>query len=88
MPTKKTMVVPCIVNMRLKTCGETRLFSRNRKLKAHHDGFQARDYKKHQRITDVHQADLLVVDGGDPAVQHLQRERACFRRWMSDRLVR
>ena len=24
MATKKTMVVPCIVNMRLKTCGETK----------------------------------------------------------------
>ena len=52
----------------------------NRELNAHHDGFQARDYKKDQCVPDVHQADLLVVHRGDPGVQHLQHQRTRFRR--------
>ena len=72
MPTKKTIVVPCMVKRWLKTCGETKLLLRNRELNAHQHGFEAADHEKDQRVADVHQADLLVVDRGDPVVQHLK----------------
>ena len=73
MPTKNTIVVPCMVKSRLKTCGETKVIVGNSELDAHQQRFEARDDEKDERVDDVHQADLLVVDRGDPLVHHLER---------------
>ena len=46
------------------------------KLDAHQHGFNAGDDKEDEGVADVHQADLLMVDGGNPVVQHLSRARS------------
>ncbi len=43
MATKKIMVVPCIVNMRLNTCGETKCRMGNGQLDAHDGCFDSAD---------------------------------------------
>ena len=50
MPTKKTIVVPCIVNMRLKTCGETKSLCGTHELDAHDRRFNPADHEEDQRI--------------------------------------
>ena len=46
MPTKKTMVVPCMVNRRLKTCGETKSIVREHQLNANDERFDPGDNQK------------------------------------------
>ena len=41
MTTKKIIVVPCIVNMRLKTCGETKSLCGIHQLDADDEGFDS-----------------------------------------------
>jgi len=53
--------------MRLKTWGETNL-AWDRQLDAHDGGFDPANDQEQQRIADVHQTQLLVVDRGDPLV--------------------
>ena len=79
--------MPCMVKSRLKTCGETKVLFGIGKLNAHQHRFKARDHQKEQRVADVHQPDLLVVDRGDPGVQHLKppADAACGRRRRLDR---
>ena len=72
MATKKTMVVPCMVNMRLKTCGRNKMIVGNGKLNAHDASLRSRHNQKEQRIDDIHQAELLVIDRSHPIVQGLE----------------
>ncbi len=68
------MVVPCMVNNWLKTCGETKWLCGNGQLDAHHRGFQPADHQKQDAVEDVHQAEFLVIDRDDPLV-HLVEQR-------------
>ena len=52
----------------------------NGELNANQHRFQAGDDQKNQCVPDIHQADLLVIDGGGPGVQRLEKERARLRR--------
>ena len=45
---------------------------REEKLDADHQRFDARDQQEDQCITDVEDAELLVIDGNDPAMDHLE----------------
>ncbi len=72
MPTKNTIVVPCMVKSRLKTCGETKVIVGNGKLNAHQQRFEARDEEEDERIADVHEADFLVIDRGDPLLHDIE----------------
>ncbi len=72
MPTKKTIVVPCMVKSRLKTCGETKVLLGTSELNAHQNGFESGDDEEDERVADVHQADLLMVDGSDPIVHVIE----------------
>ena len=45
------------------------------KLDAHQQRFNARDDQEDERVADVHQADLLVIDRGDPVVQYVEPPR-------------
>ena len=69
MATKKIIVVPCMVNMRLKTCGETKSLCGTNQLDPHDRRFDPADHEKNKRIEDVHDAQTLVIDGRDPLVQ-------------------
>ncbi len=46
---------------------------RVRQLNAHKNRFDSHNDEKQQRVDDVHDPDLLVVDGGEPFVDHAQR---------------
>ena len=49
-------------------------------LNAHQDRFEAGDDQKDERVDDVHQADLFVVDGGQPLVDDVESAVAPVRR--------
>ncbi len=66
MATKKIMVVPCMVNMRLKTCGETKLLCGIHQLDANDCGFNAANDEKEQGEQYVENAQPLVIDGESP----------------------
>ena len=70
MPTKKTIVVPCIVNSWLNVSGPMQVVVRTEELPAHQERFAAADDQEHHGHHDVHDADLLVIDGGHPVVEH------------------
>ena len=76
-PTRKTMVVPCMVKSRLKTCGETApIFgaaSCNRITEANKSG----DDKEDQTRADVHQPQFFMVRRDD---QVMQPKRHCGQR--------
>ena len=76
MATKKIIVVPCIVNRRLKTCGETKwlcgTMSWMRMIVASIPPITRND----QRVDDVHDAQPLVIDGGHPFVEPVHEWRA------------
>ena len=67
MPTKNTIVVPCIVKSWLNTSGESEVVARHRELQAHQERLDAADHQKDQRHDDVHDADLLVIDRRRPS---------------------
>ena len=46
---------------------------RNRKLNPHQHRFKSTNHEKDQRIHDIHQADLLMIDRRHPLVHHIQR---------------
>ena len=69
MPTKNTIVVPCMVNMRLKACGGNEVIVRHHQLDTNHCRLQAGGDEEQQRDDDIHQAELLVVDGENPFAQ-------------------
>ena len=69
MATKKIMVVPCIVNIRLKTCGETKSLCGPMSWIRMMVASTPADHQKHQRIKDVQDAQPFVIDGGDPFVK-------------------
>ena len=52
----------------------------HRELNAHQHRFNAPDDKKDQRVGDVHQPDLLVIDRREPLVDHIQRRPALLGR--------
>jgi hypothetical protein len=76
MPTKNTIVVPCMVKSWLNTWGETKLIVGDGKLDAHQHRFDARNQEENESVPDVHQPDLFVIDGGDPVVQEIEHEAA------------
>src|SRR6267154_920345 len=45
----------------------------HRKLNPHQHRFEAANEEKDQRVRDIHQADLLVIDRRHPLVHHIQR---------------
>jgi hypothetical protein len=55
--------------------GREKAVIRNGKLDAHQERFEARNDEEDQSVGDVHQADLLMIDGGEPVVQHLEHRR-------------
>ena len=71
MATKKIMVVPCIVNIRLKTCGETKLLCGYINWMRMMSGFDSGDDEKEQGINDVENTEPLVIDRGHPLVERL-----------------
>ena len=75
MPTKKTIVVPCIVNSWLNVSGPDELVARHEELPAHQQGLDAADDQEDHGHEDVHDADLLVIDGGHPVVQRPSSRR-------------
>ena len=70
MPTKKTIVVPCIVNSWLNVSWPEDVVAREEELPAHQQRLDAADHQKHDGHQHVHDADLLVIDRGRPLVQH------------------
>ena len=76
MATKKIMVVPCMVNMRLKTCGETKLLCEMHQLDANDERFDSADHEKQQSVENVENAEPLVIDRGHPLVKR-RRPMAC-----------
>ena len=70
MPMKKTIVVPCIVNSWLKVSGPRNVVARPEQLQADQQGLAAADDQEDHGHQDVHDADLLVIDGGHPVVEH------------------
>ena len=67
MPTKKTIVVPCIVNNWLNVSGAEEVVARVEELPAHQEGLDAADDQEDQAHEDVQDADLLVIDGASPS---------------------
>lgn len=45
---------------------------RHEELDAHENRFDARDNEEDERVADVHQADLFVIDSGDPILQLIE----------------
>ena len=76
MPTKKTIVVPCMVNNWLNVSGRHGSRLGQQKLQAHHDRLDPGDHEEDHGHEDVHDADLLVIDGGHPLVQQRRPRRA------------
>ncbi len=72
MPTRNTMVVPCMVNMRLNVAGETKGVVGKEQLDADQQGFNSRHDEKDERVTDVEDAEFLVVDRHDPAMDQFE----------------
>ena len=69
MATKKIMVVPCMVNRRLKTWGETKsLCGRISWMRIIVASIPPIN-KKDQGINDVQNAQALVINGGNPIVE-------------------
>ena len=62
MPTKKTIVVPCIVNSRLKTCGETKSLCGAINWMRIAAASSPPTRKHQEREADVQDADPLVID--------------------------
>ncbi len=56
MPTKKTIVVPCMVIRRLKTCGETKWLFGHDELEAHDRRLEPGDEEEDEPGGDVHDA--------------------------------
>ena len=54
MATKKIIVVPCMVNMRLNTCGETKSIVRTNQLDAHDRRFNPADHQENQTHTAMY----------------------------------
>ena len=84
------MVVPCMVNSWLKTCGRDEMVVRNRQLDAHDRRFQAADHEEQDAVEDVHQAELLVIDRDDPFVHAVEQRpgsllRGRNRHWLQNR---
>ena len=52
----------------------------NKELNADEQGFDAGDDQEDQSVGDIHEADLLVVDGCDPVLQMM--EPAAMKRWI------
>ena len=80
--TKKIIVVPCMVNIRLKTCGDTKSLCGYISWMRMIDRLQSRDHEEAERVEDVEDAQPLVIDGGDPVVQRVDpgprsRSAAC-----------
>ena len=69
MATKKIIVVPCIVNIWLKTSGPRAFDSRPEQLPAHGQRLDAGDDEEDYRHEHVHDADLLVIDRRHPLVE-------------------
>ena len=69
MPTKKTIVVPCIVNSWLNVSGPRTSLRGHEELPAHQQRLDAADHQEDDGHQDVHDADLLVIDGGRPVVK-------------------
>ena len=70
MPMKKTIVVPCIVNSWLNVSGAEEVVARPEQLPAHQQRLDAADDQEDHGHEDVQDADLLVIDGGHPVVEH------------------
>ena len=70
MPMKKTIVVPCIVNSPLKVSGPMNVLRGQNSCKRIKIGLTAADDQKDHGHQDIHDADLLVIDGGYPVVKH------------------
>ena len=52
--------------------GRDEVIVRHRQLNANHHRLQSGYEQEEQRVPDVHEPDLFMVDGGDPAVDRLQ----------------
>ena len=76
MTTKKIIVVPCIVNMRLKTSGETKWLCGTIELYPHDRRFDTANDEKHQPVDDVENPQLLVIHGDNPVVKPVA-DRPC-----------
>ena len=76
MPTKKTIVVPCIVNSWLNVSGPRKSLRGTEQLPAHQQRLDAADHQEDQAMQDVHDADLLVIDGGHPVVEPVVQQSA------------
>ena len=50
MPTKNTIVVPCIVNSWLNVSGPRNVVARNQQLPAHQQRLDAADHQEHQAM--------------------------------------
>jgi hypothetical protein len=70
MATKKIIVVPCIVNIRLKTCGETKLLCAC--LDANDQRFKTGDHEVGQGVQDIENADPFVIHCGHPLMEGLR----------------
>ena len=72
------MVVPCMVNSRLKICGETKSLLRTANWIRMIVASMPADDQKQSRIADVHQPELLMIDCHDPARARGRTAAACF----------
>ena len=72
----------------IENFGRNEVIVRDHQLNSHDGGLDAADDQHHQGVDDVHNAQALVIDGGDPAVQPFADgpvaggdfvERDCFR---------
>ena len=70
MPMKKTIVVPCIVNRPVERVRPDKVTPRIEQLQADQQGLNAADDQEQHGHQDIHDADLLVIDGGDPIMKH------------------
>ncbi len=57
----------------VKGLRRNKMVVRNGQLDPHDRGFQASDHQKQDAVADVHQAELLVIDGDDPLVHAVEQ---------------
>ncbi len=69
MATKKIIVVPCIVNIRLNTSGDTKSLCGTDELDPHDGRFHAAEDEEQQRVKDVQKPEPFVIDRRHPLVK-------------------
>jgi hypothetical protein len=70
------MVVPCIVNMRLKTCGDTKLLCEC-KLDTDDERLDPTHREEEQRVNDVQNPESFMIHRRQPFVERINPWPAC-----------